>query len=485
MNTQVWRVILLSVVLLASPAALLADDRDESKKPAPGPLEKLEARLELQDERIRQLESLVHEQLAMIVSTREELAMLLPEGSSEVKRDRLEVAPPKAELRLEARRAAPARAQTPGNPVAGWTGRHPFINSANGDFTMQFSGRMHLDYRSFTDEGTPKSTFVLRRARITVEGQLYDSYTYKVETDFADRGSSILRDGYVNAKVSDALEFRFGQFKAPFSQERLQSSQRVNFVDRSSLTELSPGRSPGIMVHGSFLDDAVEYAVSASNGLGVLNSNARATPEVTGRLRFKPFGSSELFENFAFGGAFGQGRRAVGSSFRGRTASRSVTFFNRVPVNGKITRANVEFDWLHPKFAIRGEFDQTNQRRDGMGTGGGNLPAVVSKGFMFNTAYVFGGVTRSNGAIVPDTTFLQDGGTGALQLVFRYENLQIDDRVSPNRGEAYTTGFNWWLSSFIRHQSNFAFERFQHPNRTGPFNGKSTFTYLGRMQLMF
>jgi phosphate-selective porin OprO/OprP len=481
-NTDIWRIILLSAVVLAAPAALLADDGEKSKQPVPTALEMLEARLTMQEERIRQLEDLVHEQRTWIVSAREELAMLLPERPSKNAESGIQ---PAAETRLEIPKTTTAPVQTQGNPVAGWTGSHPFINSADGDFTMQFSGRMHLDYRSFTNDGTPESTFVLRRARLTVEGQLYNRYTYKVETDFADRGSSILRDGYVNAKVSDAIELRFGQFKAPFSQERLQSSQRVNFVDRSSLSELSPGRSPGIMIHGSFLDDAVEYAVSASNGLGVLNSNNRATPEVTSRLRFKPFQSIELLENFAFGGAFGQGRRAGGLSFRGRTASRSVTFFGRVPVNGKITRANIEFDWLHPKFAIRGEFDQANQRRDGMGTGGGNLPGVVSKGYMFNTAYVFGGVTRTNGAIVPDTTFLHEGGTGALQLVFRYENLRIDDRVNSNRGEAYTTGFNWWLSSFIRHQSNFAFERFGDSNRTGPFNGKSTFTYLGRMQLMF
>ena len=484
MKPPLWRVIFLSVALLAAPAALLADDGNESKKPAATPFEKLEARLLLQEERIRQLEDLVHEQLTLIVSAREELATLLPGENSENAGNRSGSATP-TPARTESSRTGTRSTQAPPGPVAGWTGSHPFINSANGDFTMQFSGRMHLDYRSFTDEGTPESTFVLRRARVTVEGQLYDRYTYKVETDFADRGSSLLRDAYVNAKINDAIEFRFGQFKAPLSQERLQSSQRVNFVDRSSLSELTPGRSPGIMVHGSFMDDAVTYAVSASNGLGVLNTNSRSTPEVTGRLRFKPFQSTALFGNFAFGGAFSQGRRTNGLSFRGRTASRSVTFFNRVPVNGKMSRSNVEFDWLHPKFALRGEFNQTNQRRDEMGSGGGNLPGVVSKGYMFNTAYVFGGVTRSNGAVVPDTTFLENGGTGALQLVFRYENLQIDDRVNPNRGEAYTVGFNWWLSSFIRHQSNFAFERFQHPNRTGAFNGRETFTYLGRMQLMF
>ena len=480
MRIQLWRTVARSVLILWLAGPMLADDNKDSRDETSSNMMAMEERLARQEERIANLEGLLREQMALIVDARQALALLqAPTPASSTTDAETEV----ARGAPDATRAAAPEPQAAAN--AGWTSSHAYVNSANNDLTMQFSGRMHLDVRGYTDEETPDSTLVLRRARLTVEGNLFDNYSYKVETDFADRGSALLRDAYVNARFEDRFQLRFGQFKAPFSQERLQSSLRVNFVDRSSLSELSPGRSPGIMLHGSFSDDAVSYGLSVSNGLGILSTVVDSSPEVVGRLRFKPFSGSELFENFAFGGAYGRGRRDAGLSFRGRTASRSVTFFRPVPISGEMTRANAEFEWLLPKWAFRGEFDQAHQSRDGMGTDGGNLPGVVSKGYMFDAAYAFGGETQSNSAVVPYTTFLQNGGMGALQLVFRYENLQIDDSVSPNRGDAYTVGFNWWLSRFVRHQSNFAFEGFQHADRTGRFNGHRTFTYLGRMQLMF
>jgi phosphate-selective porin OprO/OprP len=341
---------------------------------------------------------------------------------------------------------------------------------------------MHLDYRGHAADAGVQSTFALRRARLGVEGTLFESYEYKVEADFADTGSTLLRDGYVNLAARDAFQLEFGQFKVPFSQEVLQSSNRLTFVERSSLANLTPDRSPGLMLHGTFREGAVEYAVSAQTGRGLLSTSEAGTPEVFGRLRLRPFPG--WAEGFALGGAYGQGRSEDATSFRGRTASRSVTFFSPVPVRGQATRANGEFEWLHGRFALRGEFVQTLQRRDGLGAGGQDLPAVVAKGFSVDTAFVFGGDQQANGAIVPHTVFLE-GGLGALQLAFRYENLQLDDRSDPNRSGAYTLGFNWWLSRFVRHQSNFVHERFQHPARTGALNGRSAFTYLGRMQLVF
>ena len=423
------------------------------------------------EERIDTLERLMLEQAALLTAAHTELARLQP-GT-----DTPEGISPETEAASTAslpNQDAPA--------LAGWPGSHPFISRDGGAPLIEFTGRMHLDYRGYTGRETPNSTFVLRRARIAVEGDFSEHYSYKVEADFADTGSALLRDTFINVRVNDAFQVRFGQFKMPFSQEELVSDNRVAFVDRSSVNALSPGRSPGFEIHGT-VADSFDYWVSAANGRGELGTNDTSTPEVLGRLRFSPF--SGALEGLSFGGAYGQSRGDGGKSFRGRTASRSVTFFSSLPVNGKMTRANGEFQWLHENFALRGEFAQSNQWREGLAPDGGNLPGVLSKGFHVDTAYVFGGTQTSNTGIVPDRAFLDDGGLGALQLVLRYENLQIDDGKTPNRGEAYTVGFNWWLNSFVRYQHNVAFERFQHPDRTGAFGRGRAISFLGRMQLMF
>ena len=80
---------------------------------------------------------------------------------------------------------------------------------------MQFGGRLQFDWRSHTGTATPPSSFFIRRARFEAEGELFKHYEYKVQGDFADTGSTLLRDGYININYNPAFQVQVGQFKAP------------------------------------------------------------------------------------------------------------------------------------------------------------------------------------------------------------------------------------------------------------------------------
>lgn len=376
--------------------------------------------------------------------------------------------------------------------TAGWTGSHPYIRSADGDFTMQFGGRVQFDWRGYTGTATPPSSFVLRRARFEAQGQLFKHYEYKVQGDFADTGA-MLRDGYLNINYNKAFQVQFGQFKAPFSQEALQSSKYIDFVERSSVNNLAPGRIPGLMFHGDLGGGVFQYYAGAFNGLGELRTNTSSTPESYLRLRFTPFRSRgpAVMKNFSLGGAVSQGRNEDVGSFRGHTASRSITFFDRVAVNGKVQRSNGEFWWNHRNFSLRGEYVQTNQHRQNLGAGGISLPGVnspgvIGKGYLVQATYLLTGEKKTARGITPNSAFLgSKGGLGAWELAFRYENLQMHDAFNPNRHEAYTFGLNWWLTKFVRYQSNFILERFKDPFRTTSPGDRDSFSYLSRVQVIF
>ena len=387
-----------------------------------------------------------------------------------------------------AKAAEPQQGREPAAPLlAGWTGSHPYIRSADGDFTMQFGGRVQFDWRSYTGTATPPSSFVLRRARLEAQGQLFKHYEYKVQADFTD-DDALLRDGYLNINYKKGFQVQFGQFKAPFSQEAWQSSKYIDFVERSSANNLAPGRSPGLMFHGDLGGGTFQYYAGAFNGLGELTSNTSSTPEGYLRLRFTPFRSQgpAILKNFSFGGAFAEGRHTDGVSFRGRTASRSVSFFRRVPVNGKIVRSNAEFWWRFKNFSLRGEYDQTHQHRQNLGPGGTNLPGVIGKGYLVQATYLLTGEKKTESGITPNSAFLgSPGGRGAWELAFRYENLQMDDAIDGNRADAFTFGVNWWLTKFVRYQSNFILERFKDPFRTPSPGDRDSFSYLSRVQVIF
>lgn len=372
--------------------------------------------------------------------------------------------------------------------LAGWTGSHPYIRSKDRNFEMEFGGRLQFDWRSYTGTTTPPSSFFIRRARLEAGGQLFKHYEYKVQADFADTGNTLLRDGFVNINYVKGAQFQFGQFKAPFSQEELQSSKYIDFVERSSVNNLAPGRTPGLMFHGELLEGALEYYAGAFNGRKELGANNSSTPEGYLRLRFNPFKRSgqALFRNFSFGGAFADGRHKNDTSFRGRTASQSIVFFKPVPVNGEIIRANGEFWWRYRSFSVRGEYDQTHQYRENQCTNGTNCPGVIGKGLVLQATYLLTGEEKTETGITPKINFLGgQRGLGAWELAFRYENLQMHDSVNPNRAEAFTFGVNWWLTKFVRYQSNFVLERFKDPARAATRGQTDHFGYLSRMQVIF
>ena len=493
-------VVLLLGILLSASAESADNEPKKHASPLPGGLQ----------ERVLALERLVRQQAGLLEQLQAQLAELqtnqrsvrsssasaesVPAASDGPQRKQLPgetSALAASAVQTQAGQAKATEPQREGKPraslLAGWTGSHPYIRSADGDFTMQFGGRVQFDWRSYTGTATPPSSFVLRRARLEAEGQLFKHYEYKVQADFTD-DDALLRDGYLNINYKKAFQVRFGQFKAPFSQEAVQSSNYIDFVERSSVNNLTPRRSPGLMVHGDLGGGIFKYRAGTFNGLGELRTNTSSTPESYLQLRFTPFRSRgpALLKNFGFGGAFAEGRHTDGISFRGRTASRSVTFFRPVPVNGKIVRSNAEFSWRFRNVSLRGEYDQTHQHRQNLGAGGTNLPGVIGKGYLVQATYLLTGEKKTARGITPNSALLgSPRGRGAWELAFRYENLQMVDAVNGNRAEAFTFGVNWWLTKFVRYQSNFILERFTDPARSPSPDDRDSFSYLSRVQVIF
>jgi phosphate-selective porin OprO/OprP len=397
----------------------------------------------------------------------------------------------------QAAKPAPAQspAKTPDKPVvvAGWDQNHAFLRSADGRFETQITGYGQLDYRGYQSGNHPPNTFLIRRARLAAEGRVAHYFEFKVEGDFADTSSTLLRDFYVNIHRIDELQLRFGQFKEPFSQEELRSDAVQDFVERSLVNNLAPSRSPGLMASGSINKGVFEYQVGAFNGKGLLALNNNNTPEAVARLRFAPWrnGSGYWSKGLFFGGAYAQGRSFLGSSVRGQTESRSFTFYSPDVVNGKVTRANGELTWVIGPVGIRAEYDQTNQARDNLGLQGRNLPGVVAKGYMAHVTYLLTGEAKpESGAVVPRHNLFGDEagrtGFGAWELKFRYANLQIaNGTVKSNRAETFFFGPNWYLNRYVRYVLDLGFERFKDPLRSPNPSDRNYFVVLSRVQVAF
>lgn len=393
--------------------------------------------------------------------------------------------------------AAPASnaAQTrdQASPPAGWNGNRFFLRSSDGRFQSEIIGYSQLDFHGYQSGNHPPNTFLIRRARLGVEGRLDRYFEYKVEGDFADTNSTLLRDLYGRIHRTDAFQLSFGQFRVPISQEEMRFDAVQDFVERSMVNLLVPSRSPGLMASGSLAKRVFEYQIGAFNGKGLLATNNNGTPESAVRVRLSPWKNRKSVwgDGFSFGGAFTTGRNVGGLSVRGQTESRSFIFFMPETVNGKQTRANGELTWMLGPAAIRAEYDQTNQERRHLAADGTNLPGVVAQGYMAQVTYLLTGETKPEaGSVTPRFDLFREGagraGRGAWELKLRYANLYIaDGSPKSNRAETLFFGVNWYMNRFMSHMVDFGFERFKDRLRTPQPGDGNFFVVLSRLQVTF
>ena len=141
--------------------------------------------------------------------------------------------------------------------------------------------------------------------------------------------------------------------------------------------------------------------------------------------------------------------------------------------------------------AIRAEYNQSNQARDGLGVGGGNLPGVVAKGYTAQVTYLLSGESKpeSSPVIPGQDLFIEEvdsHGWGAWEAKFRYDNLQITDGTPmSNRADTFTLGANWYMNRYVRYLFDLGLERFKDPLRSPKPGDSSFFVFLNRIQLLF
>lgn len=154
------------------------------------------------------------------------------------------------------------------------------FESADGKNSIALTGRVHLDARANNVNNEPASGTVghdyasnsntskmgdslqLRRARIGVKGKVYGNFEYEAIVNAVGSNTNIVDVAYVNANIVKQAQVKVGQFKQPFNLEEYgTSSNNIDFMERSYVNQLAPGKKPGLMLHGTPID-GVTYAGS-------------------------------------------------------------------------------------------------------------------------------------------------------------------------------------------------------------------------------
>ncbi len=173
-------------------------------------------------------------------------------------------------------------------------------------FSLRLNGWVQARY-TYTDfdsdgPGEDNSSFSTPRVRLDFSGHAFDEdvrYRIQIDTDdMSDGGSTVLKDAYIEWGNEDhGYAIRGGQFRVPFGRQALMGRNNLQFVDRADSTEAFDFfRDVGAMLHGSCLDDAIQYSAGFFNGTGEDAVNDGTDHLAAFRLVVNPLGGG--FDNF-------------------------------------------------------------------------------------------------------------------------------------------------------------------------------------------
>lgn len=368
---------------------------------------------------------------------------------------------------------------------------------------FQLGGRVHADYRQFTQD-TAASTFDVRRAYLTMQGKWNDYLTWDLTGDFAQSGVA-LDVGWLNIAYSQAAQIRFGQFKMPFSIEELSSSRFLDFQERSLTNGLVPQKERGLMVHGVPMT-GVTYGVALSTGQGKNNNELvapRSSPDLVGRVTVNV---AELLGQQAravyhVGLSASDGDLPAGFGVSQRTEARGLTFFNTSSFSGQDVhrrRMGAETVLAYGPVKFQGEY--VNANYTGRSSAGTNFDRDISSWYG-EVAWMITGERYAetyrngvNGRMVPISNYTPGStdswggwevglrlstydasdfkstnaaGTGVLAAPTATAN--VPSATTPaNKANALTIGLKWYWNPNLKFYLNYTETKFDTPVTVNP-----------------
>ena len=341
-------------------------------------------------------------------------------------------------------------------------------SNTSGRFEISPRGYVQFDWRGYPDwtvaPGSGRleyETFAVRRLRAGIDGQ-WRRMAFELSVDpMDDLDDTLIKDAYIQIRLTRALRLRGGQFKLPGSREYGTSARSLDFLERSAFAQsIAPGRDIGGMVFGELgRRFAYEAGLFAGDGNG---RNSRSGITTAGRVVWNGPRGVEL------AGSFAEGRTTAvdadpANGLEGRSAS-GYRFFERLYVDGRRTRVGGDARWTPGRWQVSAEAMRVRDERAGQGLDLEDLPGAIGTGWSAAVTREFGrrpGPTRSRLrewalGIRFDALEFDDEGPETLEESVRPRATDVRARA----GQTLTTGISWNFSRWARVMGNASLERY-------------------------
>ena len=300
---------------------------------------------------------------------------------------------------------------------------------------------------NLSDEGELKdNTLRMRRVRLSVDGNLSKTVSYKIQGDFTR--SPMLVDAFIKYKPCREFAIQLGQFKTPFTIESPINPVNLEIFDYGEAVQQlggykdvcgvgALGRDLGVMATGSLFPvegeegykySIVDYSIGVFNGNGANQLDNNNRKDLVGRLDVHPGLKALTLSGSYYYGMYRN--TTVEDEIAANGVARGKTVFP----NGVRNRWAAGIQYNDDKLVLRGEYisGQTDCKIGGLDEQGDALildQILNSKGYYAVAGYNF--------AIGKDKS-------QRLMPVLRYEHFdQVNSALLENTNW-YTVGINYW-----------------------------------------
>jgi phosphate-selective porin len=420
--------------------------------------------------------------------------------------------------------AGAAANPAPSDAEPGTAGVHNgvfFVRDRKDILRLYVQGRAMIDFYSFHGPGVEhvgslNPTFLLRKVRLELGGELYKKVQWFFGGDFGMNSTSLganqsvavraaPTDVYLNYKADPLLNFELGQFDLPFTAETRTADKFMPFMERSAAVRIigkGNAKDTGLMVWGNADKRRVAYALALVQGDGMNRPNVDHRFDVVARAYVRPLAGSDLpIRDLQLGASFRRGSRdgsLVAYDYPAMTTAGGYTFWRptygaplsaanpqgqtHVIPSGAQVLAAVELRLPTDSFdfTFEGLYGNENTReaqdanlfqsiRFGKITSFGYYAQV---GFWpFGNAYV-NGIPGDQGVTSVDFSKPDKPPASALQLLVKWEQLSAKYEGNKNGGDTasgidgkiklntLSFGATYWLGKTLRLSANYGINWF-------------------------
>lgn len=343
------------------------------------------------------------------------------------------------------------------------------LESRDGNFQTNLQWRAQLrasnpyrgDPRQLDDlDDRDETTFEGRRLRMKIGGHGYKPWLkYYFEVDLQPNrdvddpnpsSSARVIDWRIDVAKNKAFGIRVGQWKIDYNRERVDSSGRQQFVERSIINRIfTVDRQVGLGFRGRLFESTpadFRYYAGAftGEGRGVINDDDDLM--YIGRLQWNFLGRDLALRQtdvertekptgtFAIGAASHRGRATRWSSSGGGNLDGFASVVSAAPGQYRVNQAVAEFAYKHQGFSTQNEYHWKNIEDTTLGSGQPGSDSDL-QGFYTQSGYFFNELV----SWVPEE----------LELAARYAWLEEPNETNlelDNERQEFTIAANWFFN---------------------------------------